>query len=55
LDVVVPGSLATGVYTLTIYNGGDCQEATLSEAFTIVTEPQYHYIYLPLVIRDADS
>ena len=55
LDVVVPGSLATGVYTLTIYNGGDCQEATLSEAFTIVTEPQYHYTYLPLVIRDADS
>jgi hypothetical protein len=55
LDVVVPGSMAAGVYTLTLYNGGDCQEATLSDAFTMATEPQHLYIYLPIIIKDGGS
>ena len=37
LQAVVPASMATGLYTLTLYNG-DCQEATLADAFTIVGE-----------------
>jgi PKD repeat protein len=34
IEAVVPAGMPTGVYTLTLYNG-DCQMATLPEAFTV--------------------
>ncbi len=36
LNAVVPDTLAPGTYTLTLYNG-DCQEAILPNAFSVVT------------------
>jgi lysyl endopeptidase len=35
LQAVVPAGMALGVYDLTLYNG-DCQEAVLTDAFTVV-------------------
>ncbi len=37
LEAVVPAGMPGGVYTLTLYNG-DCQEATLANAFTVTVE-----------------
>jgi hypothetical protein len=37
LTAVVPAGMAGGVYTLTLYNG-DCQEATLADAYTVIVE-----------------
>ena len=37
LDAVVPAGMAPGLYDLTLYNG-DCQEAELTGAFTVVAE-----------------
>ncbi len=39
LAAVVPAGLTPGVYDLTLYNGQDCQEATLPAAFTIGCPP----------------
>jgi len=35
LQAVVPAGMAGGVYDLTLYNG-DCQEAVLTDAFTVL-------------------
>ncbi len=37
LEAVVPAGMPGGVYALTLYNG-DCQEATLANAFTVTVE-----------------
>jgi PKD repeat protein len=37
LTGVVPAGMDAGVYTMTLYNG-DCQEAILTDAFTVITE-----------------
>jgi len=37
LEAVVPAGMPGGVYTLTLYNG-DCQEAMLADAFTVIVE-----------------
>ena len=37
LEAVVPAGMPGGIYTLTLYNG-DCQEAILTDAFTVMTE-----------------
>lgn len=47
LQAVVPAGLATGSYTLTLYNG-DCQQALLPDAFTV---GEVFRLYLPLVLR----
>ena len=46
LEAVVPAGMPTGTYTLTLING-DCQLATLPEAFTIGSMD----IYLPIITK----
>lgn len=48
LDAVVPAGMASGTYTLTLYNG-DCQEAVLVNAFAIYSDEID--VYLPLIIK----
>jgi hypothetical protein len=49
LDAVVPAGMAEGVYDLTLYNG-DCQEAVLADAFTVIAE-----CITPTVTFESDS
>jgi len=49
LDAVVPAGMAPGTYDLTLYNG-DCQEALLPDAFTVITQ-----CITPTVELAADS
>jgi hypothetical protein len=50
LSALVPAGMAPGVYNLTVING-DCQSATLSNAYTVDPSIQWHYFYLPLILR----
>jgi PKD repeat protein len=50
LDAVVPAGMAGGTYDLALYNGGDCQEATLAAAFTIIED-----CISPTVTFESDS
>ena len=50
LSAVVPAGLAPGVYDLTVING-DCQSATLSNVYTVDPSIQWHFRYLPLILR----
>lgn len=49
LDAVVPAGMEPGLYDLTLYNG-DCQEAALPAAFTVIAE-----CITPTVTFDSDS
>ncbi|MBN1136553.1 MAG: PKD domain-containing protein, partial [Anaerolineae bacterium] len=49
LNAVVPAGMAEGVYDLTLYNG-DCQEAMLTDAFTVIAE-----CFTPTVTFESDS
>ena len=50
LNAVVPAGMAGGVYTLTLYNGGDCQESSLTSAFTVIED-----CISPTVTFESDS
>jgi hypothetical protein len=50
LDAVVPAGMAGGVYDLTLYNGGDCQEATLPDAYTVIVQ-----CISPTISLESDS
>lgn len=49
LEAVVPMGMTGGLYDLTVYNG-DCQSATLADAYTVVTQCQ-----APSVALASDS
>jgi lysyl endopeptidase len=49
LDAVVPAGMPGGVYDLTLYNG-DCQEATLADAYTVIVQ-----CISPTVSLESDS
>ncbi len=49
LDAVVPAGMEPGIYDLTLYNG-DCQEAALPDAFTVIAE-----CITPTVTFESDS
>jgi len=42
--------LAPGIYDLTVING-DCQSATLSDAYLVDPSIQWHFLHLPLVLK----
>jgi hypothetical protein len=48
IDAVVPAGMATGVYTLTLYNG-DCQQDSLPDAYEVL-QPKF-YVYMPLIVK----
>jgi PKD repeat protein len=50
LDAVVPAGMPGGVYDLTLYNSGDCQEATLADAYTVIVQ-----CISPTVSLESDS
>ena len=50
LSAVVPAGLVPGTYSLTVING-DCQSATLDNAYTVDPSIQWHFRYLPLMLR----
>jgi hypothetical protein len=50
LDAVVPAGMAPGTYDLSLHNGGDCQGAALSSAFTVTVE-----CITPTVTLESDS
>jgi len=50
LQVVVPGSMATGFHPLVVYNG-DCQEAMLNNAFWVLEGALDNKTYLPLIVE----
>jgi len=50
LDAVVPAGMAGGTYDLALYNGGDCQEATLAAAFAVIED-----CISPTVTFESDS
>jgi hypothetical protein len=50
ITAVVPTGLLPGVYDLRLFNG-DCQEATLLEAFIVTDDGLLHTIYLPAVLK----
>ena len=51
LSAVVPTGLVPGTYDLTVING-DCQSATLSNAFTVDPSIQLYFRYLPLILLE---
>jgi hypothetical protein len=53
LSAIVPMGMEGGVYGLTLYNG-DCQQASMPEAYTATAGPVFRHIYLPLVIRSGE-
>jgi hypothetical protein len=50
LEAVVPAGMAGGSYDLALYNGGDCQEAALTAAFTVIED-----CISPTVTFESDS
>ena len=50
LSAVVPAGLDPGTYNLTVING-DCQSASLNGAYTVDPSIQWHFRYLPLILR----
>jgi hypothetical protein len=50
LSADVPARLDPGIYDLTVING-DCQSATLSNAYVVDPSIQWHLLYLPLMLR----
>ena len=50
LTAVVPAGLDPGIYDLTVING-DCQSATLSNAYVVDPSIQWHSLYLPIILR----
>ncbi len=50
LSALVPAGLAPGMYDLTILNG-DCQSATLGNAYLVDPSLQSYLVYLPLILR----
>ena len=50
LSAVVPAGLAPGVYDLTVING-DCESATLSNAYVVDPSIQWHFLYLPQIFK----
>ena len=47
---IIPAGMQPGTYDLTLYNG-DCQEATLLDAFIVTDDGLLHTIYLPAVLK----
>jgi PKD repeat protein len=43
---------ATGVYTMTV-RVSDGDGGLTTQTFTVTVRPPYHYVYLPLVIKDG--
>ncbi len=50
LSAVVPAGLAPGKYDLTVING-DCQSATLGNAYLVDPSLEWHLLYLPIIRR----
>jgi PKD repeat protein len=50
LDAVVPAGMPGGLYDLTLYNGGDCQEAVLAGAYTVIVQ-----CISPTISLESDS
>lgn len=51
LTAVVPAGMAAGTYDLVLYNG-DCQQATLPDAFTVTAENTVHVHAMKLTYQD---
>ena len=50
LSAVVPAGLSPGTCDLTVING-DCQSATLSDAYLVDPSMQWHFLHLPLILK----
>ena len=50
LSAIVPAGLAPGEYDLTVING-DCQSATLSDAYLVDPSIEWHSLHLPLILK----
>ena len=50
ITAVLPAGMLPGIYDLRLYNG-DCQEATLLDAFTVSDEGLLLTFYLPAILK----